>query len=93
MADEIKAILSDAQKLNEVCKAVFDSVDTDGSGAISATELHNALKSLASDCGIDQPTKEQCDSAYSALDTNNDGKISLDEFSVLVKSILESLLE
>ena len=93
MADEIRAVLADPEKLNAVCKAVFDSVDTDGSGAINSSELKNALTSLASECGIEAPTQEQCDSAYKALDTNSDGKVSLSEFSVLVTSILQSLVE
>ena len=91
MADEIKAILSDPAKLQEVCKAAFGAVDTDASGSISQSELMTAMKAMSADAGIPEPNQEQCDEAMKALDTNNDGKVSLDEFSVLVKAILEAI--
>ena len=85
MADEIKAILSDPEKMAEVCKAAFGAVDTDGSGFISQSEFMTAMKAMSAGAGIAEPNQEQCDEAMKAPDTNSDGKVSLDEFSVLVK--------
>ena len=91
MAEEIKANLNDPDKMNAVCKAAFDAVDTDGSGFISQTELSAAMNQMSLDAGITQPDNAQIEEAMKALDTNNDGKVSLQEFSVLVRAILEAI--
>ena len=91
MADEIRKILNDATLFNEVVKAAFGAVDTDGSGCINSNELSNAMTLMSADAGIPAPNQAQCDEAMKALDTNNDGKITSDEFAVLVRAILESI--
>ena len=82
---EFRAILDDPDKLAEVTKAVFDSVDTDGSGEVDRSELQNAMTMVATQAEIPPPDGEAVTAAMNALDVNQDGKISVDEFKELVK--------
>mmetsp|Transcript_20442 Transcript_20442/g.38268 ORF Transcript_20442/g.38268 Transcript_20442/m.38268 type:complete len:96 (-) Transcript_20442:7925-8212(-) len=90
--DEIRQILADDTKLNEVVKAAFESVDTDGSGYIDAPELKKVMSSVAGDIGMPEPSDADVLEVMQELDANNDGKISEDEFKVLIKQVLELML-
>jgi Ca2+-binding EF-hand superfamily protein len=91
-AEEIRAILADENKLKEVVKAAFESVDTDGSGFIDAPELKKVMSSVAGDIGMPEPSDNDVIEVMRELDANNDGKISEDEFKVLIKQVLELML-
>mmetsp|Transcript_28141 Transcript_28141/g.50359 ORF Transcript_28141/g.50359 Transcript_28141/m.50359 type:complete len:96 (+) Transcript_28141:312-599(+) len=93
MAEEIRAILADAAKLEEVTKGVFDQVDTDGSGQVSRSELKNALVDIAKEANLPRPSDEEVDKALAALDTDHSGSLSLDEFRTLVVEVLKALIE
>jgi calmodulin len=92
-AEEIKAILQDDAKLIEVARAAFESVDTDGSGYIEAAELKEVMTGVAGDIGMPPPSTEDVAEVMRELDANSDGKISLDEFKVLIKQVLELMLQ
>ena len=64
----IQDILNDEEKLMQVTKAVFDSVDTDGSGEVDKAELKAAMDKVAGDAEIPLPTEEQVQGALTALD-------------------------
>lgn len=89
--EEIKAILADDEKLTQVTKAVFDSVDTDASGHIDKGELKASMQQIAAQGDFPAPTDEQVEETLKSLDVNQDGEISPDEFKVLVRQILETL--
>jgi len=98
--DQINEILNNKDQFNEVLKTVFDEVDTDHSGFIDQNEFFNAIKNVFSeinasknDVKINEPTIEQTNVLLKDLDKNQDGKLSMDEFSILVRKLLESLLE
>lgn len=93
MSKAIKDILSNEKKFNEVAKVAFDSVDTDKSGQIDAQELEKVMVQIATDMGADPPTKEDVLEVLEHLDSDKSGKISLDEFKVLIKDVLEAMLE
>ena len=93
MSKAIKDILASDKKFNEVAKVAFDSVDTDKSGQIDAIELEKVMVQIATDMGADLPTKEDVMEVLEHLDTDNSGKISIDEFKVLIKDVLEAMLE
>jgi Ca2+-binding EF-hand superfamily protein len=93
MSDAIKDILSNEEKFNEVAKIAFDSVDSDKSGQIDAGELEKVMTQIATDLGADPPSKEDVLEVLGQLDTDNSGKISFDEFKVLMKEILQAMLE
>ena len=93
MVEAIKEILDDVDKLHEVTKIAFDSVDIDKSGQIDELELEKVLSQISSDMGADPPTKEDVKEVLKYLDTDNSGKIEFKEFEVLIKDVLESMIQ
>ena len=87
--EEIRAILSDHRRFNEIVQSSFNSVDVDLSGAIDKQELKNTMISLAGDIGMNKPSDSEVESLFKELDINGDGSISLDEFKVLIRGVLE----
>jgi len=92
-AEEIKEILKDEAKLNEIAKAAFESVDTDGSGFIEEAELKVVMSSVARDIGMPEPSDSDVSEVLRELDTNRDGRVSQDEFKVLIRQVLELMLQ
>jgi Ca2+-binding EF-hand superfamily protein len=93
MAKAIKDILSSEKKFSEVAKVAFDSVDADHSGSIDATELEKVMVQIATDMGADAPTKEDVAEVLDHLDTDKSGKIDFNEFKILIRDVLEAMLE
>lgn len=93
MSKAIKDILSNEKKFTEVAKVAFDSVDTDKSGQIDGSELEKVMVQIATDMGADPPTKEDVQEVLEHLDTDKSGKISFEEFKVLIRDVLEAMLE
>jgi Ca2+-binding EF-hand superfamily protein len=93
MSKAIKDILSNEKKFTEVAKVAFDSVDTDKSGQIDAAELEKVMVQIASDMGADPPSKEDVQEVLEHLDTDKSGKISFEEFKILIKDVLEAMVE
>jgi Ca2+-binding EF-hand superfamily protein len=93
MSQAIKDILNNEKKFNEVAKVAFDSVDTDKSGQIDAEELEKVMSQIASDMGVLPATKEDVIEVLQHLDADNSGKISFDEFKVLIRDVLENMIQ
>jgi len=93
MSKAIKDILANDKKFCEVAKVAFDSVDTDHSGTIDGDELEKVMVQIASDMGADPPTKEDVMEVLEHLDEDNSGKIDFQEFKVLIKDVLEAMLD
>ncbi len=93
MSKAIKDILSNEKKFVEVAKVAFDSVDSDKSGQIDSSELEQVMSQIANDMGAEKPSKEDVNEVLDHLDTDKSGKISFDEFKVLIKDVLEAMLE
>lgn len=93
MANAIKDILNNGKKFDEVAKVAFDSVDTDKSGTIDAGELEKVMIQIASDMGADPPTKEDVNEVLEHLDTDHSGKIDFNEFKILIRDVLEAMLD
>jgi Ca2+-binding EF-hand superfamily protein len=89
---EIETILNDESKLNEIVKAAFESVDTDGSGYIEEAELKVVMTSVARDINMPEPSQEDVSKVLIELDSNRDGKVSQEEFKVLIRQVLELML-
>jgi Ca2+-binding EF-hand superfamily protein len=89
---EIETILNDESKLNEIVKAAFESVDTDGSGYIEEAELKVVMTSVARDINMTEPSQEDVSKVLIELDSNRDGKVSQEEFKVLIRQVLELML-
>merc|ERR1712178_430394 len=75
-AADIKT-LSEApqQELREA----FDLFDTDGSGAVDATELHTAMKALGF-----EPKKEEISKMVKEMDKDGDATVDFEEFCVMM---------
>ena len=93
MSKAIKDILSSDKKFTEVAKVAFDSVDSDKSGTIDANELEKVMVQIATDMGADPPTKEDVCEVLEHLDTDKSGKIDFNEFKILIRDVLEAMLE
>ncbi len=93
MSKAIKEILKSKNKFNEVAKIAFDTVDTDKSGQIDAGELEKIMVQIAVDMGADPPTKEDVIEVMEHLDEDKSGKIDFNEFKVLIRDVLEAMLE
>lgn len=93
MSKAIKDILENEKKFKEVAKVAFDSVDTDKSGQIDAEELEKIMSQIASDMGAEPPTKEDVKEVLDHLDTDHSGQIDFKEFSVLIRDVLQAMLE
>ncbi|MGY0218689.1 EF-hand domain-containing protein [Endozoicomonadaceae bacterium StTr2] len=89
MNSAIENILHDDQKLLEVTKVAFDSVDVDGSGFIDKTELRTMMTQIARDANLPEPSSSDAQEVLDHLDQSGDAKLSLHEFKVLVKQMLE----
>jgi Ca2+-binding EF-hand superfamily protein len=64
-------------------REVFDLVDVDRSGSISAAELERLLKMLAI-----KSTKQEVDTMIAEVDSNRNGTIDFDEFvSIMTKKV------
>ena len=93
MADAIKKILNDEAKLKEVARAAFDSVDTDKSGQIDQEELGKVMAQISGDLGTEPPSKDEIQEVLNHLDTDKSGKIDFNEFLVLIKDVLNAMIQ
>merc|ERR1712010_328288 len=73
---ELKS-LTDEQKAE--LREAFDLFDTDGSGAVDATELHTAMKALGF-----EPKKEEISKMVKEMDKDGDATVDFEEFCVMM---------
>lgn len=73
------------EQLMAITQAVFEAVDTDGSGFIEANEFYKLVSEISQQLGIPQLSEEDALEVLNQLDANKDGKLSLEEFYVLVQ--------
>ena len=89
----IKDIVNDEEKLRDIARVAFESVDTDKSGKIDSKELYKVMEGISKDLGIDAPSNEEVQEVLKHLDTDNSGTIEFDEFVVLIKDVLTAMSE
>ncbi len=93
MSKAIGDILKSETKFNEVARVAFDSVDTDKSGQIDAEELEKVMTQIALDMGAEPPSKSDVIEVLEHLDSDKSGKISFDEFKVLIRDVLQAMVD
>ncbi len=93
MTRAIKDILYNEKKLNDVTRVAFDAIDVDKSGKIETKEIKEIMERIAVEMGTDRPTKEDVEAVIKNLDTDGSGTVEFEEFKILIKDILESMLE
>ena len=89
----IKDIINDEEKLKEVARVGFESVDTDKSGYIDSKELGKVMEDISKELGVAPPKPEEINEVLKHLDTDKSGKIEFDEFVVLIKDVLTAMAE
>ena len=92
MTEAIKEILNNEQKLKEVARVAFDSVDTDKSGQIDQDELSKVMAQIAGDLGSEPPSDQEVKEVLTHLDTDKSGKIDFNEFLVLIRDVLKAMI-
>merc|ERR1712046_200114 len=75
-ANELKSLT--AEQKAELREA-FDLFDTDGSGAVDASELHTAMKALGF-----EPKKEEIAKMVREMDKDGDATVDFEEFCVML---------
>lgn len=90
--EDIKDLLNNEQKFNDMAKTAFEMTDEDKSGVIDKNELEKAMAQISSDIGIPAPSKEEVEEVFSVLDQDKSGKIDFNEFKLFVKKILECMV-
>jgi Ca2+-binding EF-hand superfamily protein len=89
---DIEETLADDAKLTAIAKAVFDAIDTDGSGQIDRSELKNAMINISKQKNLNPPTEDQIDDAMAKLDTDHSGTIDVIEFKEMIRQLLEAII-
>ena len=96
MADkaEILQILKDDKALTAIAEEAFKKCDSDGNGYLDKEEVGALMKQANKDNpNVPEMTDADVDAMYQKLDKNKDGKIQVDEFKVLIKAVLQALVE
>lgn len=90
--EELRALLKNEQKFNEMAQTAFDATDEDKSGVIDQQELGKAMSQISADIGIPAPSKEEVEEVFAVLDEDKSGKIDFNEFKMFVRKILECMV-
>ncbi len=90
--EDIRDLLNNEQKFNEMAQNAFQITDVDNSGVIDKQELGSAMTQISADIGIPTPSQEEVEEVFLALDQDKSGKIDLNEFKLFVRKILECML-
>lgn len=93
MSKVIKDILQNENKFCDLVRLAFDSVDEDKSGSINAEELNKIMTQITTDIGVDPLSKEDVNKLLKHYDSDGNGDVDFDEYSVLIRDVLEAMLE
>ena len=93
MAQVIKEILLDQNKLIKLAEESFKEADEDNSGDIDLMELRQVLLKFSSLFTKDPPTEEDIEEIMANLDSHGKGVLDFNEFIILIKDILYAMLE
>ena len=93
MSATVKQILASEEKLNDVARAAFDSVNTNKTGEINYSELEAVMIQVSKDLGTKPPTSEDGMEVFNHLDIDKSGKIDFSEFKVLIKDVLNAMVK
>lgn len=89
MAEQLKKILEDEEKLNEIVKVAFDNVNTDKSGKISKEQLGSMMSQISKDLGHEGPQQLEIDEVFNYLDSKKVTFLILMTLKYLLKMFLK----
>ena len=93
MSEEVYEFLHNDKKFSELWDDAFGEVDIDGSGELDRDELIRCLNWLSASIGIENPTEDDIDDIYDGLNIEIDGTITKSNFKILVKELLNAVIE
>ena len=93
MAEIYKQILENEEKLNEITRVAFDNVNTNKSGEIDKEQLHSMINQICSDLSNELPTDKEMAEIFDYLDSKKKGTLSFDDFKILIKDVINSMVE
>ena len=75
---------------DEICEVVFKRYDTTEGGSLDLYEMKKALRELAEETEMPEPSDTEIEAIYKSFDHDKDGEITLAEFKKLF-TILEDM--
>jgi len=90
---ELKKNVLQQKIFDEIVKKTFHSIDLDESGNIEKNEFKDLLTEIYKMLELPNPTNDDVEREFKRLDKNNDRKLSKEELSVLIKEIIEYLID
>ena len=93
IAQVIKEILLDQNKLIDLAQESFKEADEDNSGEIDIYELKNVLLKFTSMFTKDPLTEEDIEDIIANYDVHEKGCLDFNEYFLLIKDILYAILE
>jgi Ca2+-binding EF-hand superfamily protein len=84
------SFLSD-DALDQIARAAFVKVDTDGTNEIDLSELGVMLRGIANELHDKEPTKQDISDVMKQYDTDRSGQLCYSEFKILMKELVLEL--
>ena len=85
--EEIKAIINDSGRLDEICKSALASVDTENTGYIDEFEMGTVINSVLGEIGFYE-IPQVVDNALSEFKVEQ-GKVSFDQIKEFIRKALQ----
>jgi len=85
--EEIKAIINDSGRLDEICKSALASVDTENTGYIDEFEMGTVINSVLGEIGFYE-IPQVVDNALSEFKVEQ-GKVSFDQVKEFIRKALQ----
>ena len=89
----LQNILEDPLKMRYLAKELFKIIDKNCNGFIDLSEMYDLMCQFADDINIPRPNLEEVKEIVDTFDMDGDEQISLEEFEILVREILDKMID
>ncbi len=89
--EEVKALINDSTKLDDICKSALASVDTENTGYIDEFEMGTVINSVLGEIGFYE-IPQVVDDALIKFKSEK-GKVSLDQIKEFVRKALHDFIK
>ena len=89
--EEVKALINDSTKLDDICKSALASVDTENTGYIDEFEMGTVINSVLGEIGFYE-IPQVVDDALIKFKSEK-GKVSLDQIKEFVRKALKDFIK
>jgi Ca2+-binding EF-hand superfamily protein len=90
---DLRDALAKKAKFEELTKAVMKKLDPEDTGSIEITKLEEFFKNLAASIGASEPQTDDVKQVLNALDRDKSGSLNVEEFKVMLRDIVEAMVE